>query len=78
MKAGLFLLILGIFMVLYFYVTYRKSSKSLEDIKNEDLVSYYLDLALHLVPIPFRIGVIGIVLILIAIIVILVNIPWTF
>ncbi|HHW61979.1 MAG TPA: hypothetical protein GX404_08755 [Syntrophomonadaceae bacterium] len=78
MKTGLILLIIGLVMVLYFYITYKHSTKHLAEIKEEDPVSYYLDLFMHLLPVPFWVGLIGLAVIIVAIIIILVNIPWNF
>lgn len=77
MKTGLILLAIGLIMVLYFYITYKRSTQYLAEIKEEDLVSYYLDLFMRLLPVPFWVGLIGLAVIIVAIIIILVNIPWT-
>lgn len=77
-KVGLLLLAIGLGLVAFTYSTYLLATKKYSHIKKEDLVSYYIDLAKYLYPVPFWSGVIGVVMVLIAVIVVLVNIPFAF
>lgn len=74
MKAGIITLIIGLIGILYAYAAYKKTDISLAEIKKEDLVSYYLELALHLIPVPFWAFLGGIIVVLIGIIIIIVSI----
>lgn len=76
MIAGLIIFILGLLMLLFTWLSYHRAAVSLSSEKQEDLVSYYLDLAIRLVPLPFWCGLIGIIISLIGLIIILINIPW--
>lgn len=78
MKVGLLLLLIGLVLVAFTYSAYLLATKKFGQIKKEDLVSYYIDLAKFLYPVPFWSGVVGIVTVLISIIVVLVNIPFMF
>ncbi|HAA09227.1 MAG: hypothetical protein ACOX6F_03690 [Syntrophomonadaceae bacterium] len=78
MKAGLIIFLVGLVLVAYTYINYLWASNKLSQLKKEDLVSYYLDLAQFLYPVPFWSGVIGMVAIVIALIVVLINIPAVF
>lgn len=78
MKAGLVILLVGLGLVAYTCINYYWAANKFSRIKKEDLVSYYLDLAHFLYPVPFWSGVVGIVTIVIAIIVVLINIPAVF
>lgn len=78
MAAGLAILVLGVLMMLFTWVSYKRADNSLSLIKQEDLVNYYLDLAIKLIPVPLWSGLIGIILTVIGIIVILINLPWSF
>lgn len=78
MKVGLLMLVAGLSLVAYTYRSYVKTNQQLVQVKKEDLVSYYLDLAWHLYPIPFWSGVIGMVTTVIAVLVLLIHIPLTF
>lgn len=69
MQAGIILIIIGLTGMLYGYMAYKKADSSLTEIKKEDLVSYYLELALHLIPAPFWCFLGGIIFILVGIIV---------
>jgi hypothetical protein len=77
-KVGLLLLLIGLVLVALTYSAYLFATKKFSQIKKEDLVSYYIDLAKFLYPVPFWSGIIGIVTVLVAIIVVLVNIPFMF
>jgi len=77
-KAGLIILLVGLGLVAYTYINYLWAARKFSQIKKEDLVSYYLDLARFLYPVPFWSGIVGIVTIVIAIIVVLINIPAVF
>ncbi|MEN6462874.1 MAG: hypothetical protein ABFC94_16090 [Syntrophomonas sp.] len=74
MQIGLILIGMGLILFFFAYFRYKQEQKSLAQIKLEDLVSYYLDLAYNLLPIPFWSAIIGIVLALLGIIVIFLNI----
>ena len=52
MKVGLVLLAIGLVLVAFTYSTYLLATKKYSYIK-EDLVSYYIDLAKYLYPVPF-------------------------
>lgn len=78
MKAALILFVVGLVLVAYTYMNYLWASNKFSQLKKEDLVSYYLDLAQFLYPVPFWSGVFGIVAIVIALIVVLINIPAVF
>lgn len=78
MKAGLVILLVGFGLIAYTYISYLWASRKFNHIKKEDLVSYYLDLAHFLYPLPFWSGIIGIVTIVISLIVVLINIPTVF
>ncbi|MEA1960402.1 MAG: hypothetical protein U9N81_03770 [Bacillota bacterium] len=77
MKTAIVLLVIGIVMVLCTYTHYLRISKGLTAVREEDLVSYYLNLAGEMVPLPLWSGLIGIVLLLIGIIMLLIHLPWT-
>lgn len=53
MKAGLIIFLVGLVLVAYTYINYLWASNKLSQLKKEDLVSYYLDLAQFLYPVPF-------------------------
>lgn len=78
MKIGLIFIILGVIMFAYSYLRYKNEQRKLALVKKEDLVTYYLDLALNLLPVPLWSAVIGILLAFIGLIVVLVNIPVIF
>ena len=78
MKVASVLLLIGLVLVIFAYSAYLLATKKFGHIKKEDLVSYYIDLAKFLYPVPFWSGVVGIVTVLIAIIVVLVNVPFMF
>lgn len=78
MKAGLVILVVGLGLVAYTYINYVWAARKFDHIKKEDLVSYYLDLAHFLYPFPFWSGIIGILTIIIAVIIVLINIPTVF
>lgn len=78
MKTGLILLVTGVVVFLYAYFRYKKEQQNLALVKEQDLIAYYLDLAFNLLPIPFWSAIIGLLLVIIAVIVILVNIPVVF
>lgn len=73
MKTGIIILITGFIGILYAYITYKKTDISLAEIKKEDLVSYYLELALHLIPVPIWAFLGGITMVLIGIAIIIVS-----
>jgi len=74
-KAGLIILLVGLGLVAYTYINYLRAARKFDHIKKEDLVSYYLDLANFLYPYPFWSGVLGILTIIAAVIIVLINIP---
>lgn len=78
MKIGLYLLLIGLLLLSFAYISYRRSESRLQDVKKEDLVTYYLDLAYQLFPIPFWCGVVGITTTLAAVIVIIIYLPVVF
>ncbi|SHH00109.1 hypothetical protein SAMN02745221_01449 [Thermosyntropha lipolytica DSM 11003] len=73
MSIGISLIIIGLISMLYAYITYKKADLLLAEIKKEDVVSYYLELALHLIPVPFWCFLGGITFTLIGIIVLLIS-----
>lgn len=78
MKIGLILLAISLLLLFYAYWRYKKAAQSLIPVKQEDLVSYYLDLAYNLLPVPFWSALLGIALFLVAIIIILISLPFVF
>lgn len=78
MLTGLVILVVGLLMILFAWVHYRRAASTLSLVKQEDLVSYYLDLAIRLLPVPFWSGLIGIILALTGVVIILIKIPWVF
>jgi hypothetical protein len=75
MKAGIILLIAGLLLIGLFYLKLKSSEKQLEGLKADDLVSYYIELVIELIPVPFWSGIVGIALSLCGIIVLLIHIP---
>jgi len=73
MFIGWFLLFSGLVLTLYAYYQYKKNNAQLGHIKQKDLVSFYLDLALSLTPVPFWSVIIGLVLVFIGILILLIN-----
>lgn len=73
MTTGLILIGLGLLLFGYAYFYYKKQTAKLADIKKQDLVTYYLDLAYDLLPYKLWSAVIGILLVLIGVIVIIVS-----
>ncbi len=78
MVIGLVFLGLGIVMLLYSIMSYNRACTSLAHLREEDLVSYYLDLAVKLLPMPFWSAVFSVLFIILALIIILINIPVVF
>ncbi|MGB4701288.1 MAG: hypothetical protein GXX02_10100 [Syntrophomonadaceae bacterium] len=78
MKAGLILLAIGLGLVAYTYISYLRAAQRFNHIKKEDLVSYYLELADLLYPLPFWSGLIGILTVIVAVIIVLISIPFVF
>ncbi|CFW97434.1 Uncharacterized [Syntrophomonas zehnderi OL-4] len=78
MITGLVILVVGLLMFFYAWIHYHRAASTLSLVKQEDLVSYYLDLAIRLLPVPFWSALIGILLAFVGIIVILIKIPWVF
>lgn len=78
MQIGLILIGMGLILFCYAYLRYKQEQKNLASIKLEDLVSYYLDLAYNLLPVPFWSAIIGILLAVIGVVVIIINIPIVF
>lgn len=78
MTAGLTLTGLGIVLFLYAYCNYKKEQADLAEVKKQDLVSYYLDLAYNLLPYKFWSAILGIVLMVVGIVVVLVKLPLVF
>ncbi|MDD2509760.1 MAG: hypothetical protein PHP26_05910 [Syntrophomonas sp.] len=75
MNPGLLLLLSGLLLVALAYISYKRAESSLLSLKREDLVSYYLELALRLLPLPLWTLLLGILLILAGVVVLLVNLP---
>lgn len=73
MTAGLILTGLGLILFGYAYFNYKKQTNSLAEIKKQDLVTYYLDLAYNMLPYKILSAVIGIVLVLTGTIVLILN-----
>lgn len=73
MQTGIIITVIGLLSVLYAYLAYKKADLSLAEIKKEDLVSYYLELALKLIPVPFWAFVGGVILALTGIITIIIS-----
>ncbi len=78
MIIGLTISALGALMILFTWISYRRAATSLCLVREADLVSYYLDMAIRLLPVPFWSGLIGLVLLIVGIIIILINLPWSF
>lgn len=78
MTIGLIFLIISLILIAYACLSYHKISKSLAPVKQEDLVTYYLDLTYQLLPVPFWSALLGIALLLVAIIIILFHLPFIF
>ncbi|HBQ87066.1 MAG TPA: hypothetical protein DER33_03200 [Syntrophomonas sp.] len=74
MTAGLVLISLGLFLFGYAYLNYKKQINNLAEIKKQDLVSYYLDLAYEMLPYKLWSAIAGIILVLTGTIVLIVNI----
>lgn len=75
MQIGLIFIGVGLILFGYAYFRYKQEQKNLASIKLDDLVSYYLDLAYNLLPVPFWSAVTGILLAVIGVVVIIINIP---
>ena len=73
MNTGLWLLLIGVLLVSLAYISYKRAESSLLTLKKEDLVSYYLELALRLLPFPFWSLFLGILLIVAGLVVLLAN-----
>lgn len=69
MKIALILLAIGVILLLYAYLSYCRIQKGLRTLKEEDLVSYYLDLFYQLLPVPFWSAVAGLVLVVTSLII---------
>lgn len=78
MTVGLILLVISIILISYACLSYKKVAQSLLPVKQEDLVSYYLDLAYRLLPVPFWCALLGVALLLVAIIIVLISLPFAF
>lgn len=72
MKTGLLLAGIGMIMFLYSLIAYKRAHKKYGSLKGEDPVSYYLDLALELFPLPFWSAIGGVFLFISGLITILV------
>jgi len=73
LNTGLWLLLIGVLLGGMAYISYKRAESSLLTLKKEDLVSYYLELALRLLPFPFWTLLLSILLILAGLVVLLVN-----
>lgn len=78
MIIGLIFLGISLILITYAYLSYKKVAQNLVPVKQEDLVSYYLDLAYQLLPVPFWCALLGIVLLVVALIIILISLPFVF
>ncbi|MGR6835850.1 hypothetical protein [Syntrophomonas erecta] len=78
MKTGLVFLSVGVILIFYAYWAYRKADCNLSKTKEEDLVSYYLDLALKLYPGALWSALLGIFFTIIALVIIVINLPLIF
>ena len=78
MTIGLIFLIISLLLIAYAYFSYNNAAKSLAPVKQEDLVSYYLDLTYNLLPVPFWSALLGIALFLVALVIILFHLPVVF
>lgn len=78
MTIALVLMVTGLIAVLYAVLAYRNADQRLADIKKEDLVSYYIDLALQLLPVPFWAFIIGALAFIIGLITVIIYIVLTF
>ena len=78
MTIGLIFLAIALILISYAYLSYKKVAHNLLPVKQEDLVSYYLDLVYNLLPVPFWSGLLGMALLLVAIIIILFSLPFVF
>ncbi|MGI5921805.1 MAG: hypothetical protein ACOX6I_08735 [Syntrophomonadaceae bacterium] len=74
MKIGFVILGLGLVLFCYAFFRFKQEQLNLRNIKSEDLVSYYLDLAYNLLPVPLWSALSGIALVIIGVVVILANI----
>lgn len=77
MVFGFIILGISLILITYAYLSYKKVAQILAPVKQEDLVSYYLDLAYQLLPVPFWCALIGVGFLLISLIIILISIPFT-
>ncbi len=73
MTAAFILAGIGVLMILYAYLSYKITERKLAQLKQEDLVAYYLDLAYRLLPVPFWSVLIGIGLLVTAVIILLIQ-----
>lgn len=64
---------LGLILILYTYITFKRTQRSLKGLKHDDPVSYYLDFASNLLPAPFWALVLGIILLVVALVILLIN-----
>ena len=78
MNTGLCLLLIAWILIGLAYISYKRAESSLLNLKKEDLVSYYLELALRLLPVPFWTLFLGILLILAGLVVLLVSLSGVF
>lgn len=72
-NAGLWLLVMGILLVGFAYILFKRAESKLLTLKQEDLVSYYLELALRLLPFPFCSLFLGALFIMAALLVLIVD-----
>lgn len=78
MVFGFIILGISLILITYAYLSYKKVAQTLEPLKQEDLVSYYLDLTYQLLPVPFWCALLGTGLLLVSLITILISIPFMF
>lgn len=71
--TGLILTGLGLLLFGYAFASYKIQVNHLAEIKKEDLVTYYLDLAYDMLPYKLWSAVIGVVLVLVGVIVLIVS-----
>ena len=72
-KTALLMLAFGLVLIVYTYIAFKRTHRSLKDLKQEDPVSYYLDFALNLLPAPFWALVVGVILLIAALVILLIN-----
>lgn len=78
MVIGIILFVVGFLAMFYAFLSYKRVDRNLSAVKEEDLVSYYLELSYQMLPAPFWSAVLGAVSFLIGLVVVLVKLPVVF